>query len=69
MKNEKRRGGVRDETEIYLNYTQDELLDLFVRLDQVLGVNFKHEFSYSFKKTYNLNSVWKKNIPSKLKGH
>ena len=48
---EKRRGGQRDDSEVYISYSRGQLI---VDADRKLGVKHDHGFKYIFKtKVYN----------------
>lgn len=42
---EERRGGARDDSEIYVNYTADQLVDLFARIKRMCDAIVKRENS------------------------
>lgn len=46
---EKRRGGERDDSEVYISYSRGQLLQLIVDADRKLGVKHDHGFKYIFK--------------------
>lgn len=41
---EKRRGGARDDSEIYISYTRDRLLRMIVCREAKMGVIYPHDF-------------------------
>ena len=46
---EKRQGGARDDSEIYISYTRDRLLRMIVCREAKMGVIYAHDFVYRFK--------------------
>lgn len=44
---EKRRGGARDESEIYIGYNRDALLQMIIRIEKKYGITFAHDFEYT----------------------
>jgi len=46
---EKRRGGQRDDSEVYISYSKGKLMQLIVDTDRKLGVKYDHNFKYHFK--------------------
>ncbi len=46
---EKRRGGARDDTEIYIGHTREELLGMIMAIERKYGVRHNHAFSYKFR--------------------
>ena len=62
-KNVERAGGARDESEVYIGYTADELVQMFIRIERKYGVHFAHDFPYTFKdlrKPSPLPVLWRK---------
>ena len=56
---EKRRGGARDDSEVYISYSREQLVALIIDTDQRLGVIFDHDFKYRFKKHRSLPQMWR----------
>lgn len=52
---EERRGGQRDDSEVHINYSRGQLMQLIVDTDRKLGVKYDHDFKYHFKKYKLLN--------------
>lgn len=44
-----RQGGTRDNTEIYIGYTREELVHMLQCIDKRLGVSLCSNFEYKFK--------------------
>lgn len=57
---EKRRGGARDDSEIYISYTRDRLLRMIVCREAKMGVIYPHDFVYRFKGQKSLPFLWRK---------
>ena len=55
---EKRRGGARDDSEVYISYSRRELMKLIADTDSRLGVGFNHNFPYHFKKHKSIPKLW-----------
>lgn len=47
---EKRRGGQRDDSEVYISYSRGQLMQLVVDTERKIGVKHDHDFKYHFKK-------------------
>jgi len=52
---EERRGGQRDDSEVHISYSKEQLMQLIVDTDRKLGVKYDHDFKYHFKKYKLLN--------------
>lgn len=62
-KNVERAGGARDESEVYIGYTAEELMRMFVRMERKYGIRFAHDFSYTFNNVNTPNPLpvlWRK---------
>ncbi len=54
----KRRGGQRDDSEVYISYSKGKLMQLIVDTDRKLGIKYDHDFKYHFKKHRSLPHLW-----------
>ena len=52
---EERRAGQRDDSEVHISYSKEQLMQLIVDTDRKLGVKYDHDFKYHFKKYKLLN--------------
>ena len=58
-KNE-RRGGARDDSEIYISYSRNRLLEMIICREARMGVSYRHDFVYRFKAHESLPFLWRK---------
>lgn len=56
---EKRRGGQRDDSEVYIGYSREQLMQLIVDTERKLGTIHDHDFKYHFKKHRSLPQLWR----------
>lgn len=67
-KKEKRRGGARDDSEVYISYSRQQLLDLIIRQEDRIGISYCHNFSYEFKSHQSIPILWHK-IYKRIRKH
>ena len=58
-KNE-RRGGARDDSEIYISYSRNRLLEMIICREAGMGVSYRHDFVCRFKAHKSLPFLWRK---------
>lgn len=55
---EKRRGGQRDDTEVYISYSRERLMQLIMDIENKYEVRHNHDFKYHFKRHRLLPYLW-----------
>ena len=69
--NVERAGGARDETELYIGHSRAQLIQMFVRIERKYGIQYAHDFRYTFKehtKPNPLPKLWRK-IKREIRKH